>query len=289
MSDPVRRFLLTGASGGIGSAVARELVAHGHAVVLSGRNNRTLEALAAALLDTHPTAAISVAAGDLSTASGVAAVIAEASRGGRPLDGIVNCAGQSWFGNFEDTPDTVLDAMWRTNVLAPMRLIQAALPLLRGRRGAMVVNVGSVFGAIGYPCFAAYSATKFALRGLTEALRRELADDGIAFVYVAPRYTRTALNAGAVETMAAATGMNEDSPEQVARVLMQAIERRTRERVLGGPERFFVWLNKLLPRLVDQALGKQARQMRAYMNPAATPVTSITSSTSVTSVPETSR
>ena len=276
MFDPVRRFLLTGASGGIGSAVARELVGHGHAVVLSGRNERTLAALAAALLKAHPTAAVSVAAGDLSTAAGVAAVIAEASRGGQPLDGIVNCAGQSWFGDFEDTPDSVLDAMWRTNVLAPMRLIQAALPLLRGRRGAMVVNVGSVFGSIGYPCFAAYSATKFALRGLTEALRRELAEDGIAFVYVAPRYTRTALNAGAVEDMAAATGMNADSPEQVARELLRAIERRTRERVLGAPERFFVWLNKFLPRLVDRALGKQARQMRSHMQPTAIPLPAAT-------------
>lgn len=271
MSDPVRRFLLTGASGGIGSAVARELVRHGHAVVLSGRNERALTVLAASLLQDCPTAAVSIAAGDLSTASGVAAVIADAGRGGRPLDGLVNCAGQSWFGDFERTPDSVLDAMWRTNVLAPMRLIQAALPLLRGRRGAMVVNVGSVFGSIGYPCFAAYSATKFALRGLTEALRRELAEDGIAFVYVAPRYTRTALNAGAVETMAAATGMNEDSPEQVARALVRAIERRTRERVLGGPERFFVWLNTLLPRLVDKALGRQARQMRSYLHPTAIP------------------
>ncbi|MCX7071169.1 MAG: SDR family oxidoreductase [Gammaproteobacteria bacterium] len=267
MSDPNRRFLLTGASGGIGSAVARELVRHGHAVVLSGRNERRLAALAADLLQTYPSADVGVAAGDLSGASGVAAVVAAAGQGGRALDGVVNCAGQSWFGHFEETPDSVLDTLWRTNVLAPMRLIQAALPLLRGRRGAMVVNVGSVFGSIGYPCFAAYSATKFALRGLTEALRRELADDGIAFVYVAPRYTRTALNEGAVEIMAAATGMNEDSPEQVARAIVAAIERGTRERVLGGPERFFVWLNSWLPRLVDKALGRQARQMRAYLNP----------------------
>jgi len=272
MHDPFRRYLLTGAAGGIGRAVARELVGHGHAVVLSGRDERSLAALAAELLRDHPGADLSLAPGDLASAAGVAAVVAAASRGGRPLDGVINCAGQSWFGHFEAMPDTAMDAMWRTNVLAPMRLIQATLPLLRGRRGALVVNVGSVFGSIGYPCFAAYSATKFALRGLTEALRRELADDGIGFVYVAPRYTRTALNAGAVETMAAATGMHEDSPEQVARALLRAIERRTRLRVLGAPERFFVWLNTLLPGLVDRALGRQARQMRAFLHPAASPL-----------------
>jgi len=257
-----RRCLLTGASGGIGRALAQELSRRKVTLVLSGRDEPALAALATELRLAG--GSVSVASGDLLCADGPERILARALEHDDRLDLLVNCAGANHFGRFEDTPADVLDRLWRTNVLAPMRLTQAALPALRRQSRPMVVNVGSVFGSIGFPCFTAYSASKFALRGYSEALRRELADEGIEVLYFAPRYTRTAMNAGAVERMAQAVGMKQDAPERVAAQLIEAIERHARERYLGWPEKFFVRLNSLFPRLVDGALVKQGARMRPY-------------------------
>ncbi len=114
--------------------------------------------------------------------------------------------------------------------------------MITARRG-QIVNVGSIFGSIGFPCFASYSASKFALRGFSEALRRELADSGVTVTYVAPRFTRTGFNHGAVARMADALRMNQDEPETVARDVVDAIERDGRNRYFGWPEKFFVRIN----------------------------------------------
>jgi short-subunit dehydrogenase len=257
-----RRCLLTGASGGIGRAVARELSRRKVDLVLSGRNERALVELATELRLIG--GRVEVICGDLLSPSGPRDIVTRTLASDPVLDMVVNCAGAMHFGNFETTPDDALDRIWRTNVLAPMRLTQAVLPALRRRREALIVNVGSIFGSIGFPCFATYSASKFALRGFSEALRRELDGSGVQLLYFAPRYTRTALNAGAVERMAQAVKMHEDSPESVALQLAQAIEQRAKDRYLGWPEKFFVRLNSLFPRLVDGALIKQAAQMRPY-------------------------
>ncbi|MDP4916304.1 MAG: SDR family NAD(P)-dependent oxidoreductase, partial [Haliea sp.] len=91
------------------------------------------------------------------------------------------------------------EAEWRQalelNLMVPMLLIQGLLAALQARQG-WVVNVGSAFGSIGFPGSAAYSASKFGLRGLTEALRRELAGTGVSLHYLAPRATATEINAG---------------------------------------------------------------------------------------------
>lgn len=257
-----RRVILTGASGGIGRAAALALAARGASLVLSGRDRTRLEDLAREIAVLGGRAEIVVA--DLLSEEGPTQLVKRALDLDPLLDIVVNCAGTTHFGAFEHTPVEVLERLWRSNVLAPMRLAQAALPHMRARGRGLVVNVGSIFGSIGFPCFAAYSTSKFALRGFSESLRRELKGSGIEVLYFAPRYTRTALNAGPVERMAQAVKMNQDEPEQVAAALVAAIEKNLRERYLGWPERFFVRLNSLFPRLVDGALVKQAEQMRPF-------------------------
>ncbi len=256
------RCLLTGASGGIGRAVAHELSRRKVDLVLSGRNEPALVELATELRLAG--GRVEVVCGDLLDAAGARGIVSRTLACDPVLDLVVNCAGTMHFGTFEQTPDATLETLWRTNVLAPMRLTQAVLPALRRRNESMIVNVGSIFGSIGFPCFATYSASKFALRGFSEALRRELHGSGVEVLYFAPRYTRTAFNAGAVEQMAQAVKMTQDSPESVAQQLAQAIEQRARDRYLGWPEKFFVRLNALFPRLVDGALIKQAAQMQPY-------------------------
>lgn len=105
----------------------------------------------------------------------------------------------------------------------------------------------------------AYSASKFALRGFTEGLRRELAGGPVRVVYLAPRATDTAMNGGELRRFNARFGIAMDSPEAVAARIARAILRGPGEQFLGFPERLFVRINALLPAIVDRALRKQSR------------------------------
>jgi short-subunit dehydrogenase len=121
-----------------------------------------------------------------------------------------------------------------------------------------------VFGAIAYPGHTVYSATKFALRGFSEALRRELTGTSVRVHYLAPRATRTRFNSSEVESLNERFGIAMDPPERVAAALLDLLERDRIEAVLGWPERFFARLNALLPRLVDRALAKQIPIIRQH-------------------------
>jgi short-subunit dehydrogenase len=110
-------------------------------------------------------------------------------------------------------------------------------------------------GGVGFAGFSAYCASKFAVRGFSESLRRELRDSGIAVTYVAPRYTRTALNSSTMERMASAVNMNMDSPDVVARAIVRAIDGGKAEHAIGFMERILLGINAVFPRLVDGALA----------------------------------
>lgn len=253
--------LVTGASGGIGQALARQLCAGGARLLLVARRTEPLEALAAS----HP-GQVTLVGADLGTRAGREAVLAAARALGR-LDCLVNAAGVSQFTLLEDHDDDALEAMVAINLTATMQLTRLVLPLLRQAPGGLLVNVGSTFGSIGYPGFAAYCASKFALRGFSEALRRELADSRVKVLYVAPRATRTQMNSAPVVAMNAELGVAMDAPEAVAAQLVDAIRREREEHYLGWPEKLFVRLNGLLPRLVDQALRKQLPVIKRFARP----------------------
>lgn len=257
------RILVTGAAGGIGHALALELARRGATVLLSGRDDTTLSQLRdeirglGAVAETIPA--------DLADPAAAAAIARSAERVAGGVDVLVNLAGISHFGPFPQQSADSIERLWRINVIAPMSLAHALLPGMLARRFGRIVNIGSVFGAIGFPCFTSYSASKSALRGFSQALRRELDGSGVGVSYVAPRYTRTALNAGAVSRMAEALKMSQDSPERVARHIVDAIARDRAETTIGVAEALFVRVNAVLPRLVDRALRPQNRRMRAFV------------------------
>jgi short-subunit dehydrogenase len=153
--------------------------------------------------------------------------------------------------------------MFALNVLAPMRLIQALLPILKSR-SSTIVNIGSGFGSIAFAGYCAYSASKFALRGFTEALRRELSDSSVQVLYLAPRATQTEMNSTAVIDMNKALGTAMDSPERVVDELMVLLAKSQRSRFIGWPERFFIKLNSVFPALVDKALAKQLAVIKQF-------------------------
>ncbi len=250
------RVLLSGATGGIGRALAEQLAAKGARLVLVGRDRERLAWLAARV---HGDAMVF----DLASNGGHAELVANALQRLGGLDLLVNAAGVSEFGCFENETASSIHRLITVNLIAPMALIAAVLPHLTA--GARIVNVGSVFGAMGFPYFTTYAASKFGLRGFSEALRRELADRGVGVTYVAPRATRTPMNGVAVHRYAERTGMVFDDPAVVAMHIVRAIEEDASERTFGFVESSFARLNGMLPRLFDRLLRSQARAARAAL------------------------
>lgn len=253
-----QRVLLTGASGGIGRALVTELAEAGAQLLISGRNAETLEALRR-----HFPARVSALPADLTLAEDRRRLVAAAREADCNM--LINAAGMNRAELFEDSDDAAIARLVTTNLTATLQLTRALLPQLRTAEHGRLVNLGSAFGQIGYPGQAAYCATKFALHGFSQALRREVADTSLRVLYIAPRATRTAMNAPAVEAMNRELGNTMDSPERVARQVRRAIEHGRKETRLGGPERLFARLNALLPGLVDLALRQQLATIRRFV------------------------
>lgn len=263
MKAAAMRVLLTGASGGIGCALALELRARGASVLLVGRDPVALERVAARLGGRGPS--VDWHAADLATTAGRATVVAAATQwGGTGCNVLVNNAGLGDFRMIDELDDAAVERLFAINAVAPIQLTRALLGHLRAQPEAAILNVGSVFGSLGYPGFAAYSSTKFALRGFSEALRRELADSRIGVHYFAPRATQTEMNAAAVTALNTELGVAMDLPSAVASAACNLLEAGGRSAVFGWPERLFVRINALLPGIVDGSLRKQLPVIRRH-------------------------
>jgi short-subunit dehydrogenase len=239
-----KTILLTGGAGGLGSLISTQLMEEGAKVVVL---DRTAPANGAAFLK-H----------DISTPEGIEAAAAAVAR--RDWDIVINLAGIQHFGPFERQTPEHLMASYLVNLIAPVRLTQAALPRMKAAGGGQIVNVGSIFGSINFAHFVTYSSAKAGLRGFSQALRRELSGKGVDVTYVAPRAVKTALNSPAVMEFAKLTQMNMDPPELIARRIVEAIRGRERDVYFGFPESLFVRINAIFPGLVDAALSANDRK-----------------------------
>jgi short-subunit dehydrogenase len=251
------RILLTGASGGLGQALARQLAAAGAELLLTSRDADKLAPMPSSLPGRHR-----ALVADLATPDGINALLAEARQFG--LNILINNAGIGCFGLLEEQAWSDIEAVLQTNLNTPIRLTQALLPALQAQPQAAVVNIGSAFGSIPFAGFTAYSAAKAGLRGFSQALGRELAGSSVAVIHVAPRAIDTPLNSPAVNALNTALGNRSDRPEVVAAEIVQAIRRGARERHIGFPEKLFARLNGLLPTLVDQGLAGKLATIKQY-------------------------
>jgi len=256
--------VLTGASGGIGHAMAVALASRCDALLLVGRDPQRLAALRKALVSERPLA-VSVVAGDLTDDATRQRVHDAAAALSAPVDLLVNNAGVTEFHEFESQRPETMSRLIEINLVAPMHLTHSLLPLLRRAPRAQIVNVGSIFGYLGYPGYAAYCASKFGLRGFSQALRRELADTAVSVRYFAPRATTTALNSPAITAMNRELRVAEDSPEVVAGMLLRFLSTDAWECKIGFPESLYVFLNQLVPALNDNAIGRQLRTIRKHL------------------------
>jgi short-subunit dehydrogenase len=243
-----KRVVLTGASGGIGSALCEALIERGASVLAAARHEAPLAALRLSLgnprLETH-SCDITVP----EQRAGLAQLAMQ--RGGAQL--LIHAAGTGGFGLFaggKTDPAVLLEV----NALAPIELTRAFLPQLSRSDGAAVVAIGSTFGHLGFPGFADYSASKFALRGWMEAMVREYADQPLRFQWISPRATDTSFNPAAVQALNRQLATPVDPPRAVASQVIRAIERGASRTQVGWPEKLFVRLNGLFPELIDRAL-----------------------------------
>lgn len=238
--------VITGGAGELGSRIALLLGAEGARVTVMDRQpprNLPVDFLAC----------------DLASAEGVEDAALRLAE--RPADILVNLAGVQHFGPVEAQSPAHLQTTYMVNLVAPVRLAQAVLPGMRARRSGQIVNIGSIFGSIGYAHFATYSSSKAGLRGFSQALRRELAGSGVDVTYIAPRAVKTGFNSPKVLEFAARTKMAMDDPDKVVGRILEAVAARRADVYLGFPEAFFVRLNALAPRLVDRALAAGDREV----------------------------
>lgn len=253
-------ILLTGATGGIGCAVARALAEQGASLRLVGRNTSSLNQLAGQLTGNHQ-----IIVADIGTSQGRHDILSGCIDGGG-IDLLINLAGTTTFQCFEHQTEESIEQILSTNLIAPMLLTKQLIPLLNNRPEPAVVNIGSTYGSIGHPGYVAYCASKSGLKGFTEALRRELCDTAIQVFYLAPRATDTSLNSPAANDLNHALGNKVDSPEQVADTLVKLVKSNRHCRFMGWPEKLFVKINALLPRLVDRALVKKMPLIKQILN-----------------------
>lgn len=256
---PLKKIcLLTGATGGIGRSIAKLFDEQGITLILHGRNELKLQALNDSLSGNHH-----VICGDLTNAEERRALMDEsfADKSNQP-NMLINNAGISDFGTFKDVTSRDIDKLISMNLTATIDFTH--LFLERTLVPSTIVNVGSAFGAIGYPGYALYCASKFGLRGFTEALSRELADSEHRLCYFAPRATNTAINTDSVTRMNTALGNHCDSPDFVAKELLLLMNGKQLRKTIGWPEKLFTRINGVLPEIVDKAIFKQTKDILAF-------------------------
>lgn len=261
-----RAIVVTGASSGIGRALALLAARDGFRVLLAARRGERLNEAAAAIRGdggTCETLAIDVRAPDAAKR-----IVDAALRAFGRIDVVVNNAGAGALGKLLEIDDAAIEAQWQLHVAAPLRIARAALPHLRATHGQLVF-VGSGLARVPIPNYGAYAAAKAAIRAVSIQLRRELKNDGVAVTYVDPGLVATEFHeAIGIER----TGdVPAAQPERVARAILRGIERRAAS-VSGTPwQTFGTVVGEWSSTLADPALIKMAPERVAEPAQAAAP------------------
>jgi len=252
-----RRVLITGASGGIGLALARELARKGARLLLIARRQELLRQRADELTSLGARSVL-VAAGDITDAAHCQQAVALAQTQWAGLDLLIHAAGISAHGRFDRSDEATLRRIMEVNFFAAASLTRLALPLLRSEGNTQVVLIGSILGHCGVPLNSEYVASKFALRGWSQSLRAELLGQGIGMLLVSPGTTDTDFFDHLIGRRGTIPWPRQRGipAESVARQTVRAIERRRREIFPNWHGRLLVWASRYCPGLVGWWMGK---------------------------------
>jgi short-subunit dehydrogenase len=245
--------LITGASMGIGKALAHAFAAEGARIAVAARSLDKLEALS----DSLPTESIALRT-DISQPAAASRMIQTTVEHFKHLDILINNAGVGMIGAMENLIPPDVEKLLATNFLGPLCAIQAAIPVMRSQGGGQIINIGSVASLLPIPGIGIYSGTKFALRALSDALRLELKNDGIHVLLVCPGrvendFSKNAFRSANHRSFSSIRGINN---ERVARRVVSAAIRRKRMIVVPAYLRVLVCLRALAPALFDSLMQR---------------------------------
>ncbi len=255
-----RVALITGAGSGIGYQTALSFAREGAKVAVADRREERVRELAERIAESGGEA-LAIAA-DVSKRDDVRRMVqATTERFGR-IDILLNNAGYALGASIEDTTERDFRELWETNVMGVLMGMQETLPVMRRQGSGHIISVASAAGKIAYPGIGAYSATKHAIVALTDALRAEVADDGIYVSVVYPIGTRTEFIESARLVNGATVGPHgpTQSPEHVAKRIVACAKRPTLEVLPYRPLRLGIILNSIVPALLAFIARRTHRQ-----------------------------
>lgn len=257
------RILITGASQGIGRALAVAAAGRGARVLATARSADLLAKLAQQVQADGGT--ITVQPADIARPEHRRQLLEALVRAHGGLDVLINNAGIGATGHLIDADPERLRKIMEVNFFAVAEMTRLCLPLLKSGRKPAIVNISSVAAKRGLPARSEYSASKFAVQGLSEALRAELAKDGIDVLVVNPGLTQTNFSQNMLERKAkmAVDHMRGMTPEQVAAATLRALERGKKEVTLTMQGKLIAFVARFFPRLADRVAARKVRALYA--------------------------
>lgn len=252
------RAIVTGASGGIGLAIADELARRGAMLVLNARREEVLREIAARL--ERDGAAIEIVAGDVTDAAVREQMLSRCGERFGGVDIVVNNAGVGTFGRFAESDEARLRRVMEVDFFAAVELTRAAIPHLRRGVKPIVVNIASILAHRGIPYGTEYCAAKFAMRGFSEALRPELHKLGIDLLVVSPGTTDTGFFDNVLKMDVQLPWRKKTrggvTAEHVAKATCRAIERNKTEIVPSVSGTLLVLANRWAPGIVNRVMRR---------------------------------
>jgi short-subunit dehydrogenase len=252
-------IIITGASSGIGEATARLFSSRGFRVVLAARRIDRLEELVEEIIAKSGEALAVVT--DITQLDDIRNLVSVTLDRYGQIDVLFNNAGigrLGWLENLDPAID--IEAQVRVNLLGVILTAQAVVPHMIARRAGHIINMDSLAGLVATPTYSVYSASKFAVRGFTEALQREVSIFGIhvSAIYAGGVATEFSQHTNAQRKTGITTpGVLLLSPEQVAEQVWRLVKLPRRAVIVPGVMRLGVWLNALLPGLLDQIIERR--------------------------------
>jgi short-subunit dehydrogenase len=256
-----KRVWITGASSGIGEALAMAFAARHANLVLSARNEQALQKVAAACQEAGATEVL-IRTLDLEQYQTIAGIAEQTIRQVGKIDILINNGGISQRSKALDTAIDVDKKLMDVNYLGTIALTKTVLPHMLLHELGHIVTISSLVGIIGSPLRSSYSAAKHALHGFFDSLRAELGDSPVQITLICPGFIRTDVSKNALTGNGAPLGTMDDAtgkgmmPEELAQQVLRAIEKGKEEVYIGGKEIIAIYFKRFLPGMFSKFIKK---------------------------------
>ena len=242
--------LITGATSGIGKALAIDFLSKGAKVAICSRNADTLLSFSTEINSNN----LLTVQADVSNEEDCKKFIEKSMNAFHAIDILINNAGISMRAMFQEVDLSVLKQSMDINFWGTVYCTKYALPYILKSKGS-ILGISSIAGYKGLPCRTGYSSSKFAMQGFLESLRIELLKTGVNVMWVSPGFVSTNIRNTALNASGSETPLNENklmSAEKCASIILKGIEKRKRTIIMSTQGKLTVWINKFFPSFVDK-------------------------------------